>query len=164
MTEWVHRVWYGSPINVHVSEDNLSRFDQWVWNMIGKNGWVTDYQKAILASVCWMIWKMRCNAVFQDQNIDPTRVLNDAVDLVDDYWRANGWMGEGFVKQKCKVQKGWELPLVDTVKVNVDGSYQYKTGSVGIGVVYRDDSGVVIGGFAGQISSSSAFYVRGYGF
>lgn len=39
----------------------------------------------------------------------------------------------------------------------MDGSHQYKSGSAGIGVICRQDSGTVVGGCAGQISSSSAF-------
>ncbi|XP_028804651.1 uncharacterized protein LOC114759610 [Neltuma alba] len=143
-----------------LNERNISRFDSWIWMMLGEGRKSNEFQKSLLVSICWSIWKGRCNVVYQDMMLELEKILKNVVTLVNEFWVARGWMKEKTLSASNREGLIWKAPDHGCIKVNIDGSFLSKSGKAGIGVIFRNENGDLLKFTAEQVRSSSAFMLE----
>ncbi|XP_028783254.1 uncharacterized protein LOC114739365 [Neltuma alba] len=157
LCDWAKKLWFGSSIGIMINERNICRFDNWLWMMLGEGRKGNDFQKALLASICWSIWKGRCNVIYQDMVLEPKKILRNATNLVNEFWVAKGWIKERVLPSFNREGSVWKTPNHGCTKVNIDGSFLSKTGKAGIGIIFRNNNGDLLKFVAEQAKSTSAF-------
>ncbi|XP_074305585.1 uncharacterized protein LOC141640801 [Silene latifolia] len=100
---------------------------------------------------CWALWEHRNKVVFDAREVDPVSIIKRVLDVVEEM-EGGGFIrvrrgGEGAPGENAAEKKGWEVPPVDFVKINVDAGSKYGAG-VSVGLVCRDDRGKVLWGIS----------------
>ncbi|KAL4290070.1 hypothetical protein GQ457_14G014880 [Hibiscus cannabinus] len=104
---------------------------------------------ALLLSVLWGIWRCR-NTWLHERSLYPLHlVVEDDVLLCLDYASASA--STQISPPAAAAPPHWRPPSVGSVKVNVDGAFLPSACLGAIGVIARDSSGAVLGGFAKPI-------------
>ncbi|KAL4320129.1 hypothetical protein GQ457_18G008360 [Hibiscus cannabinus] len=104
---------------------------------------------ALLLSVLWGLWRRR-NTWIHERSLYPLHlVVEDAVLLYHDYASASA--STQVSPLAAAAPPHWRSPPVGSVKVNVDGAFLPSARLGAIGVIARDSSGAVLGGFAKPI-------------
>ncbi|KAL4325183.1 hypothetical protein GQ457_11G026720 [Hibiscus cannabinus] len=104
---------------------------------------------ALLLSVLWGLWRRR-NTWVHERSLYPLHlVVEDAVLLCLDYASASA--STQVSPPTAAAPPHWRPPPVGSVKVNVDGAFLPSVRLGAIGVIARDSSGAVLGGFAKPI-------------
>ncbi|KAL4348699.1 hypothetical protein GQ457_17G008430 [Hibiscus cannabinus] len=104
---------------------------------------------ALLLSVLWGLWRRR-NTWVHERSLYPLHlVVEDAVLLCLDYASASA--STQVSPPAAAAPPHWRPPHVGSVKVNVDGALLPSARLGAIGVIARDSSGAVLGGFAKPI-------------
>ena len=108
-----------------------------------RTGWMA--QPGLLerwVSICWGIWKSR-NEVRVGGKRQPSRVIvRSALKVLDDFLTVS----EKPRRQRLESQPNaaWKPPLPGSFKVNVNGALFSKTKQAGVGVIARNEGGVVV--------------------
>ncbi|XP_058216648.1 uncharacterized protein LOC131327503 [Rhododendron vialii] len=141
-------VWLGSPFCPVVSSMwNSFQFIDW-WYSFPHNSYASDTSVnmgAFFVSICWFIWKARNQVYFDGLGWNGTVILEKASALCSEF---KAVMVDDHSLQSPAVSKSvpmWRPPLVDVIKLNVDGAVQRANGSVGVGIVARDHWGQIVG-------------------
>ncbi|KAK8544224.1 hypothetical protein V6N13_116505 [Hibiscus sabdariffa] len=101
---------------------------------------------ALLLSVLWGLWRRR-NTWVHERSLYPLHlVVEDAVLLCRDYASASA--SAQVSPFAATAPPHWRPPPVGYIKVNVDGAFLPSVRLGAIGVIARDSSGAVLGGFA----------------
>ncbi|XP_074307362.1 uncharacterized protein LOC141642451 [Silene latifolia] len=100
---------------------------------------------------CWALWEHRNKVIFDAREVDPHAVLKRVEDVVDEM-EGGGFLvsrngRRGRENTAAEVVAGWEVPLADFVKINVDAGVKEGVG-VSAGVVCRDERGKVLWGLS----------------
>ncbi|KAL4324720.1 hypothetical protein GQ457_11G026460 [Hibiscus cannabinus] len=104
---------------------------------------------ALLLSVLWGLWRRR-NTWVHERSLYPLHlVVEDVVLLCLDYASASTSIQVS--RPLLLLPPHWRPPPVGSVKVNVDGAFLPFARLGAIGVIARDRSGAVLGGFAKHI-------------
>ncbi|KAL4323175.1 hypothetical protein GQ457_11G026520 [Hibiscus cannabinus] len=104
---------------------------------------------ALLLSVLWGLWRRR-NTWVHERSLYPLHlVVEDAVLLCRDYASASA--SAQVSPLAATAPPHWRRPPVGSIKVNVDGAFLPSARLGAIGVIARDSSGAVLGGFAKPI-------------
>ncbi|KAL4353226.1 hypothetical protein GQ457_06G012480 [Hibiscus cannabinus] len=104
---------------------------------------------ALLLSVLWGLWRRR-NTWVHERSLYPLHlVIEDVVLLCLDYASASA--STQVSPPAAAAPPHWRPPPVGSVKVNVDGAFLPSACLGAIGVIARDSSGAVLGGFAKPI-------------
>jgi len=69
---------------------DVNRLDAWLCDLFCCPD-VNDFCMALVAMVCWEIWKARCSFVFENLSPGPVLVGDKALSLFNEFWMANGW-------------------------------------------------------------------------
>ncbi|KAL4384595.1 hypothetical protein GQ457_15G016670 [Hibiscus cannabinus] len=136
--------------------DELS-FDEWLHgNITGiLIGDVEREEWGMRFSVyCWLLWKRRCNMVFDADFIERETVLDRGNRFIEDCKAAYSplRMNPMVVQQRGQ---SWEGALRGWVKGNVDVVVNTSDGRAAVAWVFRDDAGAWLLGFARSIGRSS---------
>lgn len=57
---WTKSCWFGYPLGIKFNRWTMRRCDAWLCDMLCGVDLLDDYGKALLANMCWWIWKERC--------------------------------------------------------------------------------------------------------
>ncbi|KAK9046567.1 hypothetical protein V6N11_052453 [Hibiscus sabdariffa] len=98
------------------------------------------------AILCWLIWKRRCDMLFNPSTKEVEGIVAKGNRLLEECRQAFQKNAENRVEQGSEMK--WSLPTVGWVKLNVDASVEPNTSRAGIGGVIRDDRGSWRVGFA----------------
>ncbi|KAL4339545.1 hypothetical protein GQ457_08G031990 [Hibiscus cannabinus] len=104
---------------------------------------------ALLLSILWGLWRRR-NTWVHERSLYPLHlVVEDAVLLCHDYALASA--STHVSPSAAAAPPHWRPPPAGSVKVNVDGAFLPSARLGAVGVIARDCSGAVLGGFAKPI-------------
>lgn len=101
---------------------------------------------ALLASICWFLWKARNKALFEGQGCDCIKIVEKAYAICSEF-------KEAFAVPN-RVSSGssnstptpmWHGPPASVIKLNVDGAVDRRSGIVGVGFVARNHLGQILG-------------------
>ncbi|CAN6700215.1 unnamed protein product [Malus baccata var. baccata] len=125
---WVLSIWSGGALKYNIQVGSLSSWGAWLLDVFTSNlgssaskEWVLTY----VAFTCWHIWKSRCDYVFNQVNIIPSKIIMGIELSVADFLNANSApeilqaVDHGRVRQPCR----WTPPVSPFVKLNVDASW-----------------------------------------
>ncbi|XP_028775660.1 uncharacterized protein LOC114732544 [Neltuma alba] len=74
---------------------------------------------AVFAGICWWIWRFRCKAVFEGEDVDALDCLAKAMRLVRDFFDAAEREGRKDVCRKsCDRNQKWLKPASNMITVN----------------------------------------------
>ncbi|CAL8988754.1 unnamed protein product [Prunus brigantina] len=99
----------------------------------------------------------RCQALFNDHQPSPLRVLSHATSLMEEFSQALE-LATGFshLTSNAPPCVHWSPPLFPCFKINIDGAWEAKSGLGGVGVVIRDHNGAFVGATCQSCNFSSA--------
>ncbi|XP_026416837.1 uncharacterized protein LOC113312290 [Papaver somniferum] len=105
-----------------------------------------EYWRSLLMFGCWVIWKERCDCVFQDKALNPNntvaRIKHYMSQLSFNHIRVNSLEGNPITSTGIPNSSSRD---VNTVKVFVDASFNNLTNECGTGMVICDCTGAVTG-------------------
>ncbi|XP_057426601.1 uncharacterized protein LOC130720036 [Lotus japonicus] len=154
-------VWFGSPLQITISLDNLSRFDLWFLQMVNKFKQLTaeGSELAMLISFLWAIWKGRNNAVFQSVTPNPSQTIRQALINWQDRLNTAEVTPPESTSNQGRVRRNraahWMPPPPGTIKINTDAGWAKDQPLASLAFLARDHSGqILIGGTAGILAAS----------
>lgn len=156
-------VWCGSPFGFVVSGSwNSIHFSEWWFSFPHTSQSSEDAADmgALFASICWFLWKARNKLHFDGLRWDSSSILEKASALCSEFKAANNSRYRRPISSGSTPHSRWLLPPIGCIKFNVDGAVRRQTGIVGVGIVARDYSGIILGTtsipFPGLFSPRSA--------
>ncbi|XP_026398697.1 uncharacterized protein LOC113294519 [Papaver somniferum] len=96
---------------------------------------------ALAATTCWFIWKERCLGVFEDKARSPEQ-LAIAITRHFAYWHPE--RKAKTTEISCTILNmniSWNLPVVNTFKLNCDASWLSELTNAGFGLIIRNWTG-----------------------
>ncbi|CAN6587433.1 unnamed protein product [Malus baccata var. baccata] len=146
---WVLSIWSGGALKYNIQVGSLSTWGAWLLDVFTSNlgssaskEWVLTY----VAFTCWHIWKSRCDFVFNQVHIIPSKIILGIELSVADFLNANSApeilraVDRGLVRQPGR----WIPPVSPFVKLNVDASWSRVSKAGFAAVVARDARGEFI--------------------
>ncbi|KAF7842396.1 reverse transcriptase [Senna tora] len=155
---WTRGVWSGCSFPLKVGRFEARRVDEWCEGVFGKDSSLNVEQMALVACLCWSIWKSICSFIFENKDVAPARVFSSASDLVREFALAKAGKPSpsGPSRAASSSSLSWKLPVAGQLKANVDGAFS-SSGAAGLGVLIRDDAGRVVDGCSASCYASSSF-------
>lgn len=74
--EWTQRIWLGCPVSLRISRLGVQNFHCWMSNLVRSNPSESDFISCCIGFTSWLIWKARCDFVFEDIAINPDDVCS----------------------------------------------------------------------------------------
>ncbi|XP_070664898.1 uncharacterized protein [Malus domestica] len=143
---WVAAVWFGGALNYKVDAAGIDSWARWLQTVFSSNwGSSTNRQwfQAYVSFSCWFIWKARCDFVFNQVPINPSKVIFSLSTAFGNFLLAVSSLGIArpvSVSQEEVVVR-WCPPASPFVKINVDASWSKSSWMGFAGVVARQDGG-----------------------
>ena len=113
------KIWYHAASSVQISNaqnQDILEFIYKVWSTWGK----AKAEQTI--AYCWAVWFARNKRIFEGTNSDPRASAAKAKSLLEAYHRARQTDASHIHNVKRVVQKKWEPPPGNFLKVNVDAA------------------------------------------
>lgn len=158
--DWAKRALFCCMLSVRVDCIGFSSFENWCLKWMVEDNSIDDRCKSFLATMCWEIWKERCQCVFEKHSTNPVLVGIRAANLCDDYWNCHmtreAVSGVSSLTQSV-VAASSSAPDAGFLKFNSDGSFFEDRTCAGIGIVVRNHAGEVVDGFGAAVKALSAF-------
>ncbi|KAF7815391.1 reverse transcriptase [Senna tora] len=159
---WARAVWLSSSLSCRFDRSRLKRVDLWLAEVFGGVVGGDESVFALVASICWFIWKGRYFFVFEKKTSDPVLTKDLAEKACDEFLSVR-------VKPKScsapplardSATSVWAPPVSGFFKANVDGAFNPKDLRAGLGVIFRDFEGVVLDGCSIPVFASSCLMVE----
>ncbi|KAH9668518.1 putative reverse transcriptase/RNA-dependent DNA polymerase [Citrus sinensis] len=93
---------------------------------------------------CWAVWFARNKRIFEGKKLDPRASAAKAESLLEAYHRARKPDASHIHNVKRIVQKKWEPPPGNFLKVNVDAAINNRDQVAWLGAVIKDPSGKIV--------------------
>lgn len=93
---------------------------------------------------CWAVWFARNKRIFEGKKSNPRASAAKAESLLEAYHRARKTDASHIHNVKRVVQKKWEPPPGNFLKVNVDAAINCRNQVLGLGAVIKDPSGKIV--------------------
>ena len=90
---------------------------------------------------CWVIWSQRNSVIHGGVLQEPSRLVNRATDLLEEYRRAQELLA---IHSNIGLVQKWEPSVGLIYKVNFDAALFADLDALGVGVVVRNDKGEVM--------------------
>ncbi|CAN6557042.1 unnamed protein product [Malus baccata var. baccata] len=158
---WVEPVWFGGALNYKIDRAAIHSWVEWlsaVWSSSFVPSNHADWMRSYIAYTCWVIWKTRCDFVFNKVPIYPSKVLFAISTAVGSFLAAKVSLGVSRSAGSGGVDLGsrWCAPTSPLFKINVDASWS-KVSKLGFaGVVIRAAEGRFVAAARYPISAPSA--------
>ncbi|KAF7825477.1 putative protein phosphatase 2C 65 [Senna tora] len=161
------RAWKPYLLGKHYLGGNVrclltARFVGWRrrrWSMLCYyNKEIDEKGLLLVASICWEVWKARCDFIFQGVQVDPMKCCLKACSAVMEICG----LGKAHPRPVLKpavvdfVPNCWIPPCKDSVKVNFDGAFKKDSLDAGVGFLVRDMDGDMWMGYSGKVFASSS--------
>ncbi|XP_060959373.1 uncharacterized protein LOC133030597 [Cannabis sativa] len=113
-------------------------FGDWFFNITSCN--TTEVVREV-AMVGWKIWAVRNDLVWNEKTCSAIEVVRSARVVLDQWKNAQSQkMGALLIDDINNVSERWRKPLLNMVKINVDGAIFQEENKFGFGLVVRDHS------------------------
>ncbi|KAH9754587.1 putative reverse transcriptase/RNA-dependent DNA polymerase [Citrus sinensis] len=142
------KIWYHATSSVQIpnaQNQDILEFIYEVWSTWGK----TEAEQAI--AFCWAVWFARNKRIFEGKKSDPRASAAKAESLLEAYHRARKPDASHIHNVKRIVQKKWEPPPGNFLKVNVDAGINNRDQVAGLGAVIKDPSGKIVAADTKQV-------------
>ncbi|CAN6555765.1 unnamed protein product [Malus baccata var. baccata] len=158
---WVEVVWFGGMLNLRPIRQHVSSWASWLMQMgAAENGSaeVRINRISYIAFTCWHIWKSRCEFQFNNQAIYPSRVVDAVSRSVSAYQESTFRQSSPSLLIHSSLGEGvqWSPPNQGVIKINVDASWEARTGEGFTGVVARDKHGRFVAASRHKIKATGA--------
>lgn len=103
-------------------------------------------EKSQLENFCmvlWSVWKERNNYVHAKPYKTPEVILSNAMNFLLEFQKAK-WCIEGAPVSKTPGHTNWCIPDEGALKLNVDATLFNELSFMGVGIIIRNDRGVVL--------------------
>ncbi|XP_026410865.1 uncharacterized protein LOC113306103 [Papaver somniferum] len=137
------KVWRLMNINVDEVHNRGISISQWVesW-FINNNGMADEKLLYTMMISAWIIWKDRCDVVFQGVSLNPFGSMHKI------HYHLQSHMPDlpahMHLNSTYRVSH-WQPPIHDTLKFNVDASFNHDTNQLGTVIVLRSHTGTCEG-------------------
>lgn len=144
---WVEALWFGGALNYKVDRAGIPSWVLWLQAILSNLGssanrkWFQSY----VAFTCGYIWKARCDFVFNQVSINPSKVLFALSNVSRSFLHAVKDLGPHRSEagaQDAQVTM-WSPPTSPFIKINVDASWS-KVSRLGFAVVARNERGCFV--------------------
>lgn len=143
-------VWFAVlGLHIHHDADLVNWLTSWFDKLSTKQIQQEDICK--VAIVAWCLWTARCDIAFKGSKITPDSIIHRCKLEIDLLHKKSTSLTTQ-VPRQCRINLHWSPPPIDTLKINVDGSYNYDNKSGGIGLIVHD--------FAGAHRRSKCIYLE----
>ncbi|KAK8983129.1 hypothetical protein V6N11_057883 [Hibiscus sabdariffa] len=124
---------------------------------VGDERWAARF-----ATICWLIWKQRCNTIFGATSFNGPAWVSFVVRSLDGYSAApvRGCTQGGKGSQPSIRSLPWRPPNLGWVKANCDAAVDPRNNSAAIGGVIRDSTGSWIFGFTRKLGQCSVITAK----
>ncbi|KAL9432342.1 hypothetical protein AB3S75_027379 [Citrus x aurantiifolia] len=142
------KIWYHASTSVQISNaqhQDILEFIYEVWSCWGK----AEAEQTI--ALCWAVWFAKNKRIFEGKNSDPRASAAKAESLLEAYHRARKPDVSHIHNVKRVVQKKWEPPPENFLKVNVDAAINSRDQVSGLGAVIKDPSGKIVAAGTKQV-------------
>ncbi|KAJ9176042.1 hypothetical protein P3X46_011392 [Hevea brasiliensis] len=147
-------VWFGA-MGFYAKEVGFSSFSNWC-QRIQNFFHSTDKRVLKLASfLCWQIWKARNRAIFNSAPPNPFLTFRKAQNGLDEVNSLALSQQISMPTPSMLHSQCWSPPQLGVYKINVDGSFDYKSFAAGIGCLVRNSEGRMLDGSSASFSSLS---------
>ncbi|KAF7809654.1 reverse transcriptase [Senna tora] len=144
--DWVKRVWFCCRLGLVMEEQSPKRIEDWLFQALKEDSGLDERSKSFLVFLCWHIWKARCDFIFQGKPVNPVSVNSATEAAFCFFWSLEGTSGPGPSHSSEKVGVKWVPPCDGCFKINSDATFSNPGERSGVGVVIRDNMGVVVDG------------------
>ncbi|XP_026455498.1 uncharacterized protein LOC113356547 [Papaver somniferum] len=134
-------VWRGININIDAVRASHNSVSEWVTSWFSHQN--RNKEERWLYSLmigAWIIWKDRCDIVFQGVSLNPCNTVH----MMHYHLTLHLQESHSAVLSNV-IASRWKPPLDNIFKYNIDGSFDHDTNQFGIGIVLRDSTGRCIG-------------------
>lgn len=101
---------------------------------------------ALLAFICWFLWKARNKAQFEGQGCDSIKIMEKAYSICSKFKEAFAVPNRVSSGSSTSTPTPmWHGPPTGVIKLNVDGAIDRRSGIVGVGIVARNHLGQILG-------------------
>ena len=100
----------------------------------------------IISMVCWSLWKNRNNIVWNQKSLEATEVVNSAILVLNQWQSAQDRSFDnlfGFITPSDG-KEHWQLPQMNTIKVNTDAALFEDSGHFSFSILARDHEGNMV--------------------
>ncbi|XP_026435195.1 uncharacterized protein LOC113332910 [Papaver somniferum] len=132
-------VWRIINIDIDAVKANCGSVSEWVLRWFnGSNPGISERLLFTCMIGAWIIWKDRCEKIFQEVNLNPISTVNRIQYHLNAHLHENLICGPYNINE---TKSNWLPPAQGIAKFNVDTSFDYDTNQNGTGVVLRDHAG-----------------------
>ena len=131
-------VWREIGLKLPKLNQPMKDFTDVVWTLYEKNG-VSDWELFVITA--WMIWNNKNTFKHEGKCKDPKKIAMEAKEYAKE-------VAEESLPPTCGTATGrvsWRPPQNGRYKVNVDGAVFSRLKSSGIGIVIRNEDGLIMG-------------------
>ncbi|XP_060959447.1 uncharacterized protein LOC133030654 [Cannabis sativa] len=127
---------------VNVTGAHCSDFNAWFFDLMASKPPEVVRESAM---VSWKIWAVRNDLVWNDKTCSAYEVVRSARVVLNQWLNAQSQKhGALLIDDINNVNEHWKKPMLNTVKVNVDGAIFQAENKFGFGCIARDHNGQLI--------------------
>lgn len=164
---WTRPIWFGSQLQWTPTSQTISRFDLWLQdmlNLLAANKGSFDQNVALLFTICWSIWKSRNAKLFEDQTPHPDFTLATANRLANEslaiQLKAGKLDNQATPSTTSAHRNNWLPPPEGLIKANTDAYFDESRNICAVGIILRDDQGIVRSGAARILPATSILHAE----
>ncbi|XP_060964977.1 uncharacterized protein LOC133033944 [Cannabis sativa] len=133
---------------VHVTGAHGEDFSDWFFALMASNPPEVVREAAMIS---WKIWAVRNDLVWNDKTCSAYEVVRSARVVLDQWLSAQSQKhGALLIDDINNVTEHWKKPMLNKVKVNVDGAIFQAENKFGFGCIARDHNGQLIEAISGS--------------
>ncbi|KAF8024586.1 hypothetical protein BT93_F1684 [Corymbia citriodora subsp. variegata] len=150
---WTNEIWASSTLQIPISSHGLSSIDKWLLNFIKSERDSPSLE--LVTKTLWYIWKVRNNAIFRAQKLDPQGIVTAAL--------ASHTKTKKVAINRSNALLNWVPPACGSLKPDVDSSFLRESNSGSVASLCQDSTGKMTGGFARVVKTRSVFQAETLG-
>ncbi|KAL2936256.1 hypothetical protein RDABS01_006694, partial [Bienertia sinuspersici] len=132
---WTKKIWEGKRASWCKLE--ASSFREWLAGVSSEN---KNGELEAMVMITWSIWNAINELVFEDIYRSPEACCMKALDMLQEYQKANDKPHQ----TKGRTEAKWQPPDAGVIKVNFDAAINKDFGRVGLGIISRNSDGQVV--------------------
>lgn len=155
---WTHSIWSNCGLSFHDPIQSIVSAAKWFDNLVNPPSPLSKASLALIAQICWGIWRRRNDYIFSNLTPDPTSTLKAALTAEGDYLRAvyahlNPRDTHALVDSKAT---SWQRPPLGFWKFHCGAAFNPSSKHAAFAVIAWDPSGKVREINYGRINLGSA--------